>query len=123
MVRERGAAFSRMVGLGAALLSMAAACAPSPPEVRLAEGVGLVTIECAVGENGSLRRCAVIRESPQGFGYGEATLRLARTQMGPVARAGQGVEGARVRMTIRWTSSDDGTVTPETDLDLPPPEA
>jgi hypothetical protein len=48
--------------------------APPSPELGVYEGS--VTIDCAVKPNGRLKDCKILKEVPEGHGYGEATIKL-----------------------------------------------
>lgn len=57
---------------------------------------GAVRLDCVVRVTGLLD-CAVISETPQGWGFGEAALRMARAhRMAPATRDGTAVEGRYV---------------------------
>lgn len=60
---------------------------------------GQVVLDCAVGTDGRLS-CAVVSETPPGWGFGEAALRISRDyRMTPAMRDGVAVEG-RYRMRV-----------------------
>ncbi|MBU6407779.1 MAG: energy transducer TonB [Alphaproteobacteria bacterium] len=63
-----------------------------------------VAIQCNVIRSGRLTDCRVSRESPAGFGFGEATIRMAQeTFRAPQrTRDGRPTEGAEFRATVRW---------------------
>ena len=70
-----------------------------PARARSAGIEGEVVLDCAVSAQGALN-CAVARETPAGWGFGEAAQRIAREhRMVPASRAGQPVE-ARYRMRL-----------------------
>ncbi len=61
---------------------------------------GEVRLDCVVGTDGWLRACAVLAETPQGWGFGEAARRIAEDhRMRPATRDGAPIE-ARYRMTV-----------------------
>jgi len=63
---------------------------------------GSATVECIVDANGRLS-CTIISEDPPGWGFGEATLRIARQfQVAPQTSDGRPTQGGRIRRTIRW---------------------
>lgn len=60
---------------------------------------GEVLLDCLVSTTGALN-CAVLSETPQNWGFGEAALRIARDhRMVPATRDGRPVEG-RYRMRV-----------------------
>jgi TonB family protein len=70
---------------------------------------GRVTLACQAGAGGAMRNCSVAAESPQGFGFGEAALKLA-----PLFRRA-GDDGGDVRIPIRF-SAPDGVVNSAADV-------
>lgn len=119
MVRERWALLSRRVGLGAALVSMAA-CATSqtegwvsrptsdhlarhyPPQAAQNRTEGFARIRCDVQADGRLTACEVLEESPAGAGFGEATLRIAPYFRMSREIGGQSVEGSSIEIPMTW---------------------
>ena len=63
---------------------------------------GRALLDCLVASDGLLT-CAVVSETPEGYGFGEAALRVARSfRMAPQTRDGVPTAGGRVRVPIRW---------------------
>lgn len=71
-----------------------------PAEAMRTRTSGEATIECKVRPNGRLKDCLVLSESPQGAGFGAATLALS-----PYFRMdveGRDIHDAILRIPIRW---------------------
>jgi protein TonB len=65
---------------------------------------GAATITCAVTAAGGLTGCRLLRETPEDYGFGAATLKLAPYfRMSPRTVDGQPVEGGQVTIPIRFT--------------------
>jgi protein TonB len=63
---------------------------------------GRTTVECIVNADGRLN-CTIVNEDPPGWGFGEATLRIAREfRVAPQTVNGEPTSGGRIRRTIRW---------------------
>ena len=75
------------------------------PSAAQSAGVsGGATISCRVLASGSLTGCAVIDESPAGFGFGGGALRLARLfRMRPMTIDGKPVADGEVEIPINFT--------------------
>ena len=107
-----------LILLAAALSGMAVAAAdpsgagappPSPldayyPEAARAAGLeGYVVLSCVTHADRTLTDCAIVRETPKGKGFGLASMQAARLfRMNLTTTDGLPVEGARIRIPIRW---------------------
>jgi TonB family protein len=67
------------------------------------EGVsGSATVDCLV-DGAGLLACTVVSEEPEGYGFGEAALRISRHfRVATETRDGRSTVGARIRRTIRF---------------------
>jgi TonB family protein len=77
-----------------------------PLAAQLRNVSGKAQMACQVHADGTLHDCKVVSEEPAGFGFGDATLRLAKDfQMRPVS-APDGVEGAQVNIPVQFVIVD-----------------
>jgi TonB family protein len=75
---------------------------------------GRAVLECAVDRNGRIS-CSVIEETPTGWGFGDAAVRISRAfRMSPQLADGTSVAGGRVRIPIRFMVSPGVLQFPET---------
>jgi len=78
-----------------------------PVAARAKEIEGFGVFNCAVTPSGLLRDCRVVRDGPEGWGFGEAAMSLANTfvlKMPPAA----GVEERRITIPIRFSLPSEG---------------
>ncbi len=72
-----------------------------PRAARKSRIDGRVTVLCGVLATGLLTRCSAVEETPQGWGFGDAALRLtSKFRMKPVTPDGQPVAGGSITIPI-----------------------
>jgi protein TonB len=74
-----------------------------PSRAMEREKTGSVQLRCQVLASGRLTNCAILDEEPSGWGFGEASVRIAREfQVRPQTEDGRATDGGSITFRIRW---------------------
>jgi TonB family protein len=74
-----------------------------PAAAKATKLEGSATITCRVDDEGRLGQCQLLREAPEGAGFGQAALSLADTfQMKPLDKEGRATAGQDVRIPFKF---------------------
>ena len=64
---------------------------------------GRAVVECTAQDDGSLAACTIVSETPEGEGFGDATLRLTPLyRLATTDAKGRPIKGFRARLTVAW---------------------
>ncbi|EGF89522.1 tonB protein [Asticcacaulis biprosthecium C19] len=74
-----------------------------PSAAEDAEAVGTATVECTVVDTRGRVTCAIVSESPKGYGFGKATVTMVQKEGRVDTRQGDVRVGSKLRTTVRWT--------------------
>lgn len=81
-----------------------------PPKAAARGLEGIAVMRCRVERNGSLAACAIVREAPQGAGFGKALLRMEPLfRMKPMSVNGRPVAGGIVNIPVKFKLSPGNT--------------
>ncbi len=68
---------------------------------------GEATMQCVVAPSGRLSGCRVVEETPEGMGFGQSTLEIARLlQVRVTTLSGASAIGRPVRVPVTWRIAD-----------------
>jgi TonB family protein len=74
-----------------------------PPRAIKARVTGITTVECEARGDGTMKKCVCLEETPAGFDFGRAAVRLGMAhRIKPRDLDGSSVAGAHVRFQIRF---------------------
>lgn len=76
-----------------------------PSEARRQRRAGRSAVNCVIRADTRLEGCRVVDESPVGFGFGDAAVRVAETHFRfrpPTTASGRPVDGFRVTVTVNF---------------------
>jgi hypothetical protein len=98
----------KIASFGAGWTKRAGAAGPYTPERGCRMGVrnAVAVIDCTTGLDGTLSACTVVGESPSGFGFGEAAMKMAQRRAlmtTPVMDDGKPVADQVIRLSVPFT--------------------
>jgi protein TonB len=74
-----------------------------PRRAMRARQSGLAVMRCQVTTTGHLQDCVVLSETPNGYFFGEAVLKLTpKFKLAPLKSDGTSVEGGRIDVPVRF---------------------
>ncbi len=74
-----------------------------PPLAKQWHDNGRAVVECTAQEDGTLAACTIVSETPDGEGFGDATMRLTPLyRLATTDAKGRPIKGFRARLTVAW---------------------
>jgi hypothetical protein len=91
------------VDCGATWLSQSSQDAYYPADALRANVGGRATVRCNANGDGHLSSCRVLDETPRGYGFGDATVRMYQTGLRLTVTPEIAKGGSVVTRTVGWT--------------------
>lgn len=78
-----------------------------PSRAYDADAIGDVKLQCYLKRNGRVDVCRVVLEGPEGYGFGEASLALAKTFEFDVSRvSNEDLKAHTIVIPVKWSLED-----------------